>query len=453
MPAFNPEHLFPELAAFSAARVCWIAYSGGMDSAVLLHALASLCDRFPFDIRALHVDHGLHSSSRAWAEHCRRACERLGVSLEIRRVQVIPAPGESLEAVARVQRYAAMAELLGRRDLLLTAQHRDDQAETLLLALMRGSGPKGLASMPRLASLGDGYLVRPLLGYSRLELLEYAENQGLAWIEDPGNRDLSFDRNFIRHRVLPVLAKRWPASANGIARSASHCAEAQGLIDLFAAEELAKVGGQRAETLSISRLGKLALPLQKVVLRHWFRDLGLPPPDSRHLQRILSEVTTARADANPLVAWRGCEVRRYRDDLFAMALLPPVPGRKSIQWQKGTLSLPSGLGRLELIASEGQLRDPRDFFRNGLSVRFGVEGLSCRRRAGGPNRLLRKLYQEAAVPPWMRNFIPLLFAEGSLIAVGDIWICHTVGTELENGFSIGWTADLPALRPLVPPGD
>jgi tRNA(Ile)-lysidine synthase len=448
MRAFTPELLVPELAAYSAAGVCWVAYSGGMDSAVLLHALVALRRRLPFEVRALHVDHGLQPSSPAWAEHCVRACKRLGVVLETRQIDVAAARGESLEAVARERRYEAMAALLRRGNLLVTAQHRDDQAETLLLALMRGSGPRGLAAMPRWAPFGAGLLVRPLLDFGRAELLGYARGQGLEWIEDPGNSDLDFDRNFLRHRVLPLLAQRWPACATGIARSAGHCAEAQGLIELFAQEELGKAAGKLPGTLSISRLERLSLPLRKVVLRQWFRELGLAPPDSRHLTRILIELMTARSDANPLVAWRGCEVRRYRDDLFAMEPLPPVPG--PTQWRTGTLSMPDALSRLALLGLDGQVLDPLALFADGLAIRFGVEGLSCRPGVGRPNRPLRKLFQEAGVPPWVRPFVPLLFAEGNLIAVGDIWICHRADRAVENGFRIAWANDLPAWRTSAP---
>lgn len=442
MPAFSPERLLPHIVSFADARVCWIAYSGGMDSAVLLHALAALRGRLPFDIRALHVDHGLHPDSRAWADRCGHACARFGVPLEIRRVEVAAIRGESLEAVARERRYESMSGLLGAGDLLLTAQHRDDQAETLLLALMRGSGPKGLAAMPGVAPLGNGRLLRPLLDFSRAELREYAEGQGLEWVEDPGNADLGFDRNFLRHQVLPLLAERWPACATGIARSAAHCAEAQGLIDLFAEDELRKIAGSQPHTLSIARLRALALPLRKAVLRHWFRERSLPPPNFRHLDRILTEAMTPRADAIPLVAWRGCEVRRYRDDLFAMEPLSWAPGEGPVHWERGVLSLPNELGCLELFASNGRRFDPLELFPDGLRVRFGVEGLSCRSGPDRHRRALRKLYQEAGVPPWVRPYVPLLFSGGTLIAVCDLWVCHPSESG-ETAFRVRLTSESP----------
>jgi tRNA(Ile)-lysidine synthase len=441
MTAFTPEHLLPDIAAFPEARICWVAYSGGVDSTVMLHALAAVGDRVAPEIHALHVDHGLHPDSRAWSEHCVRACARLGVALQTRRIRVSTTPGESLEAVARHGRYRIMAELLGPGDLMLTAQHRDDQAETLLLALMRGSGPKGLAAMPRVTRLGSGRLVRPLLEVGRTELLAYAESQGLDWIEDPSNEDLDFDRNFLRRRILPALKERWSACAKSISRSAAHCAEAQELVESFAGDEAARAAGHRPGTLSITRLGALALPLRKAVLRHWIRERGLPTPDSRHLGRVLSEVMGARADASPLVAWQGCEVRRYRDDLFALGPMPPLPGPEPIQWRGGILDLPDRLGSLELLAVNGRSIDPTSLFPEGLAVRFGVTGLNCRREQGGHRKPVRKLYQEAGFPPWVRPYIPLLFAADRLIAVGGTWICQTGVGGGEKQFRVSWRPD------------
>jgi tRNA(Ile)-lysidine synthase len=442
MSAFMPECLLSSLNSFSDAQIGWIAYSGGMDSSVLLHALVAIRDRLAFEIRAVHVDHGLHADSRAWSEHCARACERLAVPLRTRRVEVAPVRGESLEALARKARYGAMADLLGQGDLLLAAQHKDDQAETLLLALMRGSGPAGLAAMPRLASLGAGRLLRPLLDYSRMELLDYATCRNLDWLEDPGNRSLRFDRNFLRHRVLPLLAERWPSYATSIARSAEYCGEAQGVINLFVEDELSKVGGGRPNTLSIARLRNLSLPVRKSVLRHWFRKRGLAPPDSRHMGRIASEVMGTRADANPLVAWPGCEVRRYRDDLFAMEPLPALPPTGPLPWKKGILRLPCGFGQLKLLAGRGQELGPLDVFADGLEVRFGVHGLACRRVPGGHRRSLKKLFQEAGVPPWIRPYIPLIFAQGALAAVGDFWVCFPDGAAQERRLQVRWESDL-----------
>ena len=532
----------------------WVAFSGGLDSTVLLHLLAAwpepeteseaqpTCEpgasstsapdhprdlaaspaachpskptaspapspwRRSFPLAAIHVDHGLQPDSSAWAEHCRQVCAALGVPLTVRRLAIHRRPGESLEAVAREGRYALLRELAGPGELVLTAQHQDDQAETLLLALLRGSGVKGLAAMPMAAPLGEARLLRPLLGYSRAQLLACAQARGLRWLEDPSNANPAFDRNFLRARVLPVLAERWPACAASLARTAAHCAAAQGMIEGLAAAELAHLGGSRPGTLSLRRLATLKSDLLAAVLRHWIAGLGLPPPDSRHLGRIRDELLTARPDRQPLVAWPGAEARRYRDDLYVMAPLPAMPaywfrpqtpqapqehfggtrchfsyslppgggglgrgglneympatpppvvptrqlpavpatpgpveavgddGRLAspepvataltLRWRRGDLLLPAGLGRLRLIGKEeGAEQDPEARWPGGLEVRFTGEGLSCRPCGQGHHRRLKHLFQEAGIPPWLRPYVPRLFADGQLIAVGDRWRC------------------------------
>jgi tRNA(Ile)-lysidine synthase len=384
----------------------------------------------------VHLDHGLHPHSSAWAEHCRTLCQALDVPLTVRRLAIARAPGESLEAVAREARYAALAAMLRPGELVLTAQHRDDQAETLLLALLRGSGPEGLAAMPWVCDLGAGRLVRPLLGVSRAALEGYARHLGLSWVEDPSNASHSFDRNFLRHRVLPLVRTHWPEASATLARSAGHCAEAADLIERQAVQVLATSGGTRPGTLSIPALARLDPPLCRAVLRLWLRRRGMPLPDTAHLGRILSEVLPARLDANPLVTWSGCEIRRYRQDLFATTPLPPRPGDQSLEWLEDVLTLPPPLG---ILTRSPRVPLARDRFVGHLVVRFGIEGQWCRPRPGGHSRPLKKLFQEAAVPPWLRPYVPLVFADGNLVAVAGVCPC-LVSWELElSGAGICWS--------------
>ncbi|HYN76777.1 MAG TPA: tRNA lysidine(34) synthetase TilS, partial [Lamprocystis sp. (in: g-proteobacteria)] len=227
------------LADFAPAGRIWVAYSGGLDSTALLHAAGAVREHLPGALWAVHIDHGLSPESRRWGEHCRAVSAGLGVAFHCRRVELKPVPGESLEAVARAARYGELAALLGPGDLLLTAHHQDDQAETLLLALLRGSGVHGLAAMPFAVDLGLGHLVRPLLGVSRADLGRYAHTRGLTWVDDPSNRESAMDRNYLRNRVMPLLRERWPAVSATLSRSAGHCAAAADLVDLAAARELA----------------------------------------------------------------------------------------------------------------------------------------------------------------------------------------------------------------------
>ncbi len=431
-----PEGLLRELDSLPPAPRLWVALSGGLDSTVLLHALVAARQLKPLALAAIHVDHGLSPVASDWADHCRRLCAILAVPLTLRRLGLRRQRGESLEALARAGRYAALSAIAGPGDLVLTAHHQDDQAETLLLALLRGSGVKGLAAMPRLAPLGDAWLARPLLGYQRAELLTYARAQGLTWIEDPSNGDIDFDRNLLRARILPVLKSRWPACTASLSRSAAHCAEAQILVEELAAREMAWVRGSRPGTLSLSALAVRSPALQAALLRHWLGSRGIPPPSSHHLRCIQRELMGARPDRAPLVAWSGCETRRYRDDLFAMAPLPPAPREGVLGWREGELVLPTGLGGLLLLDQEGAGLDPAGYWSSGLQVRFGVEGLHCRPLGQPHRRKLKQLFQEAAIPPWLRPYVPCLFNGPHLVAVGDLWRCAQ-GTEAE-GLRIHW---------------
>jgi tRNA(Ile)-lysidine synthase len=431
-------HLLPLLQSLPDARRCWVAYSGGLDSAVLLDLVAGLGERLSLALGAVHIDHGLNPGSAAWAGHCQRRCAALGVPLVQRQIEVHVRDGQGPEAAARAARYAALSELLGPGDLLLTAHHRDDQAETLLLALVRGAGVRGLAAMPEVAALGAGRLVRPLLPFGRGDLQAYAETRGLDWIDDPSNLDLDLDRNWLRRRVLPLLVERWPAASRTLARSAAHCADASALVDQLAAADAAAVAGNRPGTLSVSGLRGLDAPLCRAVLRHWIVSRGFAVPDTRHLARVLDEVLTARPDAAPLVAWTGCEVRRYRDDLFALTPLPPAPLGVDLRWTAGALDLPVGLGRLHLRDAAGLDLAPGDLGFGPLRVRFGVTGLRCRPSGAAHHRPLKHLYQETGVPPWLRRHVPLIFAGGLLLAVGDLHLCAEAGLGSRGGVRVVW---------------
>ncbi len=413
----RPEELLAEVSRFPKARRGWIAFSGGLDSTVLLHVLADLRGEFTFGLRAIHFDHGLQAQSQAWVQHCRTVCAGLGIELCCRAIEARAARGESPEAAARGARYAALAELIDAEDLLLTAHHQDDQAETLLLALLRGSGVHGLAGMPRAAAFAKGYLVRPLLDVTRSELRDYAERFGLAWIEDPSNDRLDHDRNRLRHEIIPLLRQRWPAATRTIARAAGHCAEAAQIVDQAAAQHVAQLSGNGGWSVSIAGLRRLTPELRHAVLRYWLRACGLPVPSQACLSRVPAEVVDARGDAVPLVVWAGGEVRRYRGRLFALSPLPTPPdGDLRLAWTGCDLRLPPGLGQLSLerISAAGAL------LAEPFTVRFAVAGARLRRAPRAPHRSLKNVFQEAGIPPWLRPYVPLVFSGPELIAVAGV---------------------------------
>ncbi|MCB1825603.1 MAG: tRNA lysidine(34) synthetase TilS [Candidatus Competibacteraceae bacterium] len=409
-----PAILHPLLTAHPHLRHLIVGYSGGLDSHVLLHLLATNRACWPGrTLAAVYVDHGLQAASARWGEHCAHTCHELDIPFRVLRIDARPAPGESPEAAARRARYAALAAELGPDAALLTAHHRDDQAETLLLQLLRGAGPHGLAAMPTASRLGSGWLLRPLLDVDRSGLLAYALEHDLRWIEDVSNTDTDFDRNYLRHRILPLLRERWPAVARNLARSAQWCAETADWLDANADADLARVTTQRPDALHIPALQALGEPRQRNALRRWLRQLGLPVPDARQLRHILHDALTAARDRQPRVRWRGGEARRYRDTLYAMPPLPPHEPRQTLVWRANAdgyppLDLP-GLGTLRLRATRGEGLRAELLAGVTLTIRFRQGGERFRPVGRHHSQELKKLLQEAGIPPWERDRLPLIY--------------------------------------------
>lgn len=438
MQPFSPQYLWSLVSSWGIPRRVLVGYSGGGDSQVLLAALAELRGNLSVPLAAVHVCHGLHVEAADWVAHCQQTCRSLDVPLAVLHPTVDCRRGDSLEAAARTARYRALAGWMQAGDLLLTAHHKEDQAETLLLQLLRGSGLSGLAAMPAITPFPPGRLGRPLLGFRRGALRRYAEARGLTWVEDPSNWDLNRDRNFLRHRVLPLIAERWPAWCDTLARSAGHCAEANGLIRVVAEAALGHCRGTLPGTLSIPRLTGLDLGRRRAVLRHWIAARGFPPPDARHLQRVLGEVMAAGRDRNPLVRWQGCEIRRYRDLLFAVPPLP-APPQGELGWIGERIELPAGLGVLRAIPGTGPGIAPALWEQGSRQVVFGARGVRCRPYGEDHHRSLKKLHQERGIPAWLRPYLPLVLLDGELVAIGDGWLCHGHWLTSAGGVSLTWS--------------
>lgn len=425
--ALSPASLARLLAAHPRIRRLIVGYSGGLDSHALLHLLATHRESWPErTLAALYVDHGLQAASVGWGEHCARVCRELEVPFRVLKIDARPAPGESPEAAARRARYAAFAAELRPDAALLAAHHRDDQAETLLLQLLRGAGPHGLAAMPAVARLGRGWLLRPLLEVGRADLLAYAHDHDLRWIEDASNADLDFDRNYLRHRIMPLLGERWPAVGRNMARSARLCAETASWLDAEADADLARVVAERADGVRILALRELSELRQRNVLRYWLRRLDLPVPASRQLSHILHDVPNAGRDRQPCVRWPGGETRRYRDTLYAMSPLPPHDARQRSIWQATTdgwppLDLP-GIGQLRLRKTMAVGLPITTLAGATLTVRFRQGGERFHPAGRSHGQELKKLLQEAGIPPWERDRLPLLYADEKLLAVVGLGI-------------------------------
>lgn len=419
---FSVEALRDALPSAIMPRRYWIAFSGGVDSLVLLHALAALREHIGASrLYVVHINHGLSPNAAQWAERCARQCAGLALPFTLRKVNAAPLTGESPEAAARKARYRALAELVESGDCLLTAHHQDDQAETLLLQLLRGAGPKGLAAMPPLSTFSRGWHARPLLGFSRGDLIAYAEAQCLSWLEDESNSDTRLERNFLRHEILPRLKQHFPALASTLSRSARRCAEAAEILRVQAQADLAPLQ-RTADALSVSGLRALGEVRVRNVLHHWIHARGLPVPAEAQLLLLWRSVICAAEDAQPLVQWPGAEARRYRDALFVMPPLPVFDASVEFAWDLSVpLALP-GLGRLRAQVTRGSGVAAEHLWGKTLRVRFrrGGERLCVAGRKG--HHSLKKLFQEAGVPPWQRQRIPLLFLDDELVAVCGYWV-------------------------------
>ena len=415
-----------------------VGFSGGMDSTALLHALTQIPTARDRGLRAIHVDHNLHADSERWTQHCRTFAASLGIAIEVIAVDVERDAGSGLEDAARRARRAAFTEHLAPGEILALAHHRDDQAETILLKLLRGAGPEGLGGMRTLRALGKGYLWRPLLGLPRAVLADYARVHALRWIEDPSNADTHLRRNFLRAEILPRLAQRWPDAHAALAHSATWARNAADLIQAQSIAALEKLRGPEPATLRWRDW--LALPdaLRDQVLRHWLRELRLGEPTHTHVAQIERQLREAAADRLPCVRWSGTEVRRYRDWLYAMRPAPSLPQNWQVDWNGSTLDLPAG-GTLALQSdTHGD-----SAFDVALRVRYRQGGERLK-PAGKPHtRDLRLLLQEGGIPPWQRAQVPLIYADGELIAAGDLFLsaaAHDLCARL--GARIVWTRNI-----------
>ncbi len=412
--------LHPLLSLLHPHRSLLVAFSGGLDSTVLLHQLVTLRATIApeLQLRTMHIHHGLSPHADEWVSHCERLCAQWHVPLAVAYVHLAE-DGKGIEAQARAARYQALADELRPGEALLTAQHLDDQCETFLLALKRGSGPAGLAAMPTKLAFAGTTLLRPLLGTSRAALEEWAKAHQLTWIEDESNQDDAYDRNFLRLRVVPVLQQRWPHFARSVARSAELCGEQEALLDELLAEQFSALL-QEDGALRIAPLTDLSETRRAALLRRWFAFHKAAMPSRAALQRVWDEIATSREDANPRLKFGDYEVRRFQEALY---WVPAVEGQGEavVHWfaPYAPLNLPAGLGTLKLSADGQAVRAPRHD--EAVTVRFKASGnhhIVGRDRG----RSLKKIWQELQIPSWQRNITPLLFYGEQLITAPGIFV-------------------------------
>ena len=419
------------------AALC-VAFSGGLDSTVLLHAFARLAaGDDDYRVRAVHVDHGLHADSTLWRDHCARQAQALNVEFTSIKVDVLDRAELGLEAAARDARYGAFSENLRDGEFLLSAHHADDQLETLLLALMRGAGVIGLAAMRAMEPLARGWLARPLLSFTRAELEEWARAEGLQWLTDPSNDNLALDRNFMRHRVVTSLRERWPSVARTTLRSTRHLQEAAANLEQLA--ELDATDAIVEQCLSVERWAALVPERRRNLLRYWIRRRGARVPSTRKLAAIEHDMLAASADRVPCMEWDGWEIRRHRGLLHCEPQRPALNAEQTLQWQTtAALTLPAELGRLRIEPTQARGLS-MDRLAETLTVRFRAGGESLQPVGDGMHRKLKKLLQSAAILPWWRTRLPLIYCGEQLLAVGDLWIAaEFAARDGEAAFTIVW---------------
>jgi len=401
-----------------------IAFSGGLDSTVLLAAMSRIADAGR--LRALHVDHGLHPDSGAWARHCARFAESLDVRFVGLRVVVDTGQGIGIEAAARRARYAALAAEVDPGEILLTAHHADDQLETLLLRMLRGAGVRGMRGILPAARLGRARVVRPMLGFTRAELAAAAERWSLAWLEDPSNRSLDFDRNLIRTRLAPVIRERWGDSAARRAnRLADAMRDAESILGEVARRDLADAGAEPGR-VPLAPLRALGAARQRNALRCAIREAGLPMPDARRLEALRRAIGRTPDEAARRVEWRGAKARIHRDQLYLFAgdaaEAPGPLGREPAPAMRVSAAEPwqGPEGRLVLEPTDSPVGLPESWAREGLEVRFRRGGERFKPPGAAHHRTLKAWLREQGIVPWMRGRIPLLYHGGRLVAIADL---------------------------------
>lgn len=405
-----------------------VGFSGGLDSTVLLHWAWVWQQSLPAanrpSLHAIHINHQLLPQAEHWQQHCQAVCAQWGIEFTGVRVQVEQQQA-SLEQQARTARYAAFADIVGPNEVLLLAHHRDDQVETLLQRLGRGSGPLGLGAMTPVFQHHGITILRPLLELDRAQLADYAGAQGLTWVDDPSNGDNTMERNFLRNQVLPRWRQNRPQLNQTLARSARLCQETAQLLDQLAQLDLAQPrpdGG-----LPYTCLQPLDAARRNNLLRYWLRQQGAQPPSEVVLQRIVNEVVAAAADSQPRVEWGDHSVRRFQSVLYCLPQGLPEAGQQQVAlcWpldaeSLARLRLPLGA----LVNAAGATAFSRAALQQGsLSVGFrqGGERLSLPAR---PGKALKDLFQELGVPPWLRGLWPILYCGPQIAGLPGLLVCE-----------------------------
>jgi tRNA(Ile)-lysidine synthase len=438
---FGNKHLLESLARLPTPAKYWVGFSGGADSTALLQSMHECRDHISAPLEAIHFHHGLQESADAWQEYCRAFCDEREIPFQSQKLEIDPTGKSGLEGASRNARYQAVAQVLGDQEMYLTAHHAEDQAETLFLNLMRGSGIEGLAGIPPLRNLDNGWVARPLLDRNRNELVAYLEERKISWLTDPSNEDTAFDRNYLRQELFPVLEKRWPGLVRRLTRTARNARITATAMAMFIENQSGDLIRDKLK-MPLQKLLELDPEMQTLIFRQWLRRHEVPVLPEARLKEFLDQLDSAQTASKAEVQWEGWMIKRYQRDLWLHRHKPFIDCPET-EWKSGMeLDIGPYSGSLRLIGNATSIP-------GSWVVRARNPGDRIRELPHGPSRKIKQLFQAAFIPPWLRSGIPVLVWDDEPVALGDWAIGHRLQAWLfENNLDYEWKPVDPVLARL-----
>ena len=438
---FSVKLLQEKLTRLPSPSKYWVGFSGGADSTALLQALYECREQLSAPVHAIHFHHGLQEAASAWQEHCESFCEDRDIPFQSEKLEINLEGRSSLEEESRNCRYRAVARILGDQEMYLTAHHAEDQAETLFLNLMRGSGIEGLAGIPVLRNLENGWVARPLLDCNRADLVAYLEERALEWLTDPSNEDTAFDRNYLRQELFPVLEKRWPGLVRRLTRTARNARISASAMAIFIENQSGDLISDKLK-MPLQKLLELDPEMQTLIFRQWLRKHEVPVLPESRLREFLAQLDSTQVTSQAEVQWEDWMIKRYQRDLWLHRRKPFIACPET-EWKNGMeLDIGPDAGFLRLIGKPAPV--PGSWL-----VRARNPGDRIRLLPNGPSHKIKQFFQTAFIPPWMRSGIPLLEWDGEVAALGDWVFSHSFQAWLfENDLEYQWQPTDPVLARL-----
>jgi len=428
---FISQHLLDSLARLPAPEKYWIGYSGGADSTALLQAMWECREQLPVPIHAVHFHHGLQDAADAWQDHCRAFCRERNIPFLSEKLEIKTVSGSSPEEESRNRRYRAVAHILGDQEMYLTAHHAEDQAETLFLNLMRGSGIEGLAGIPVLRNLENGWVARPLLDRHRADLEQFLVARGVSWLTDPSNEDTAFDRNYLRQELFPLLELRWPGIVRRLSRTARNARITASALAVFIENQAGDLLQDKFK-MPLYKLLELEPEMQTLIVRQWLRRHEVSVLPESRLKEFLDQLAGSQLTSQAEVQWEDWMIKRYQRDLW-LHRRKPFTACPEVKWQNAMeVELGPDSGSLHLVGNPARVPD-------SWRVRSRQEGDRIRLLPNGPSHKVKQFFQSAFVPPWLRSGVPVLEWDGEPVALGDWVLGHRLKAWLfENDLEYQW---------------